>query len=451
LLWAPCAGPILGLILTGAALRGASVGTTTLLFAYALGAATSLAAALAVGGKFLKILKKYLGADIWVRRALGTAVLLGVLAISLGWDRGVLTRLSRLETESFEQKLVQLFKVDEGGLGSDQNSLKSEGDFPDINHAAVEWLNSPPLTRESLQGKVVLVDFWTYSCINCLRSLPYVKAWAEKYKNAGLVVIGVHTPEFAFEKSLPNVKNAVSELGLTYPIAIDSNFNIWKAFHNSYWPAHYFIDAQGKIRHHHFGEGKYEESERVIQELLKEQNGASTEQGIVKVNGTGIHAKSKISDVVSPETYVGFRRAANFSSIPRIVRDQPQTYRLDTATDGALALNQWGLEGRWRVEAEDALLEKPHGKIIFRFHARDLHLVLGPGPGGKPVRFHVRLDENDPKESHGVDIDEAGNGVVEKHRLYQLIRQSESEPIGDRTFEIEFLDIGVQAFAFTFG
>jgi thiol-disulfide isomerase/thioredoxin len=467
LLWAPCAGPILGLILTGAALRGASIGTTALLFAYALGAATSLAAALAVGGRFLRTLKKYLGADIWVRRILGTTVLLGVLAISLGWDLGVLTRLSRLKTETVEQKLVQLFYRDEGGLGSNSNSvantlannpnyrktdtLKIEGDFPNIDHGAALWLNSPPLTRETLRGKVVLIDFWTYSCINCLRSLPYVKAWAEKYKNTGLVVIGVHTPEFAFEKSLSNVKNAVNELGLSYPVAIDSNFNIWRAFHNSYWPAHYFIDANGKVRYHHFGEGEYEESERVIQDLLKELNGVTPAEGIVKVNGSGVHAKSKTSDVVSPETYIGYKRAANLTTIPKIVRDHSQTYRLDITGDDALTLNHWGLEGRWRVQAENAVLEKAPGKIVFRFHARDLHLVLGPGPKAKPIRFHVRIDGADPKENHGVDIKEDGTGLIREHRLYQLIRQPEESPIHDRTFEIEFLDAGVQAFAFTFG
>jgi cytochrome c biogenesis protein CcdA/thiol-disulfide isomerase/thioredoxin len=449
LLWAPCAGPILGLILTGAALQGANIGTTALLFAYAMGAVTSLAAALAVGGKFLKTLKKYLGADIWVRRVLGTAVLVGVLAISLGWDRGVLTQLSRLKTESLEQKLVQIFHtqgVEHSTPNTKPTALSVEGDFPELT-GAVGWLNSPPLTREGLLGKVVLVDFWTYSCINCLRSLPYIQAWAEKYRDAGLVVIGAHTPEFAFEKNVTNVEKAVHDFGLTYPVVIDSNFKIWRAFKNSYWPAHYFIDAKGKIRHHHYGEGEYEESERVIQELLAEKNGVQSQQGFVQVQGSGVQSKSVNSGVVSPETYVGYRRTANLKTIPPTLRDQAQNYLLD----GTLGLNQWGLEGRWKIQSENAVLLKPLGKITFRFHARDLHLVLGPGSQGKAIRFRVQLDGANPKENHGVDIDETGTGSIHEHRLYQLIRQPEVTPVQDRTFEIEFLDAGAEVFAFTFG
>lgn len=464
LLWAPCAGPILGLILTGAALKGASAETTALLFAYALGAATSLAAALAVGGKFLKTLKKYLGADIWVRRILGTAVLLGVAAIALGWDRGVLTQLSRLKTEDFEEKLLRVFRPTPdsplspafqpnspaaAGLPT-ASLLGQQGDLPELN-GAVSWLNSPPLTREALHGKVVIIDFWTYSCINCLRSLPYVKAWAEKYKDQGLVVIGVHTPEFAFEKNVSNVEKAVQDFGLSYPIAIDNAFKIWRAFHNSYWPAHYFVDARGKIRHHHFGEGEYERSERVIQALLTEKNGIKPMGGSVvgHLLGNGVQAKSQTSNVASPETYIGYKRARNFNSTPKIQPDQSQTYHYLAAEN--LTLNQWGLEGRWKIQNESAVLEKAPGKITFRFHARDLHLVLGPGQKERPIRFRVRLDGKAPQESHGVDTDSGGNGTADAHRLYQLIRQPDNTPIRDRTFEIEFLDEGIEAFAFTFG
>ncbi len=277
LLWAPCAGPILGLILTGAALQGASLKTSILLLAYAAGAATSLALALLAGGRIFAAMKRFLGTGEWIRRGLGAAVLAGVVAIAFGFDTGFLTQVSLGNTASLEQGLVDKLRqsnpqasvvTDGPGPGmmmaGKPGKLPSEGFMPPLS-GAVEWLNSPPLTREGLKGKVVLIDFWTYSCINCLRSIPYIKAWAEKYKDQGLVVIGVHTPEFAFEKSVGNVKTAVADLKIGYPVAIDSNYAIWRAFGNEYWPAHYFIDAEGRIRHHHFGEGEYEESEKIIQ------------------------------------------------------------------------------------------------------------------------------------------------------------------------------------------
>ncbi|OYX74956.1 MAG: cytochrome C biogenesis protein, partial [Brevundimonas sp. 32-68-21] len=275
LLWAPCAGPILGVILTGAALQGAGVGSTVLLLAYAAGAATSLALALLVGGRVFKAMKGALGLGEWVRRGLGALVLIGVVAIGLGLDTGLLTRISAGSTGRLEQALLS-------GIGrgapmnaapTDLANLPVEGNMPPLT-GATTWINSPPLTPQQLRGKVVVVDFWTYSCINCLRALPYVRAWAEKYKDQGLVVIGVHTPEFAFEKSEANVRDAVRRLGVDYPVAMDNDFAIWRAFKNQYWPAHYFIDAQGRIRHHHFGEGDYEGSERVIQQLLKEAGAA---------------------------------------------------------------------------------------------------------------------------------------------------------------------------------
>jgi len=449
LLWAPCAGPILGLILTGAAIKGASTSTTLLLLAYALGAATSLAAALLIGGRVFTAMKKSLGAGEWVRRALGVLVLAGVVAIALGLDTGLLTRLSLTRTNGLEQALLQ-------GVGLDRktesvavagSSLPVEGTMPELN-GAVEWLNSPPLTRASLRGKVVLVDFWTYSCINCLRALPYVEAWAEKYKDHGLVVIGVHAPEFAFEKIPDNVKRAVHDLGVTYPVALDNNLAIWQAFDNQYWPAHYFIDAQGRIRHHHFGEGEYDASERVIQQLLREAGNQDVPGGIVDPRAKGVQAAATPEDAArSPETYVGYGRGSNFAAGP-VHMDQPARYE----TPFPLQPNQWGFSGRWTIAEEKSTLDAAGGKITFRFHARDLHLVLGPGADGKPVRFKVSLDGQAPGAGHGMDSDADGNGTVTSQRLYQLIRlDSASAMTSDHTFAIQFLDPGVQAFAFTFG
>jgi len=431
-LWAPCAGPILGLVLTGAALRGTSVNTSVLLLAYALGAATSLAAALAAGGKLLKGMKRYLGADVWVRRGLGLLVLLGVLAILLGWDRGVLTRLSRIRTESLEQTLIALLHPKAAEPAALPQA--SSGNVLASLSGATGWINSPPLTPEALKGKVVLIDFWTYSCINCLRTLPYLKGWYEKYKDSGLVIIGVHAPEFAFEKDPNNVQKAVRELGISYPIAIDSQYAIWNAFGNQYWPAHYFIDATGTIRHHHFGEGDYPESEQEIQKLLAEIHPKNLPSGTLIALGGGAEAASLGNTELSPETYIGTARAEN-----RVPPTQ------------TLAPNQWSLNGVWTVGRENATLTHAPGKIRYRFHARDLHLVLGPGPSGSPVHFVVRVDGKEPGADHGSDIDSSGHGLIHEQRLYQLIRQANPMEIHNRLFEIEFTDPGVEAFAFTFG
>ncbi|HVJ53534.1 MAG TPA: cytochrome c biogenesis protein DipZ [Aliidongia sp.] len=464
LLWAPCAGPVLGIILTGAALHGASIGTTLALLAYAAGAATSLALALLIGGRVFAAMKRSLGVGEWVRRALGAAVLAAVLVIAFGLDTGFLTNLSLASTGSLEQGLLDRFQpakptdamkaggdtvADAGGamkavgkLAAPGGDLPVEGTFPSLS-GAVTWLNSPPLTPEALKGKVVLVDFWTYSCINCLRAIPYVKAWAEKYKDQGLVVIGVHTPEFAFEKNVDNVRAADTQLGIQYPVAIDSNYAIWRAFENEYWPAHYFIDAQGRIRHHHFGEGEYDESERVIQKLLAEA-GNKVSSDLVSVKASGAEAAPDLHDVDSPETYIGYDRAENFISPGGAVADAAHDYTVSEPR-----LNEWGLTGDWTVGNEHALLDKPDGGIVYRFHARDLHLVLGPSPDGKPVRFRVTIDGKPPGDSHGADTDARGEGSVTQQRLYQLVRQDGA--VSDRTFEIKFLDPGVQAFAFTFG
>ena len=452
LLWAPCAGPILGLILTGAALQGASAHTSLLLLIYAAGAATSLAVALLAGGRVFAAMKRSLGAEEWVRRILGVAVLAAVIAVAFGLDRGILTRISLASTSGVEQSLLDRLhpKVqripDQTLTITDTGETLTDSSLLSSLSGATAWINSPPLTADQLKGKVVVIDFWTYSCINCLRALPYTRAWAEKYKNSGLVVIGVHTPEFPFEKDLSNVQKAVRDLGITYPVALDNNYAIWTAFSNEYWPAHYFIDVNGKVRYHHFGEGEYDQSEQWIQELLKERpNEQSLPGGIVNVSAQGAEAAPDTSEVQSPETYVGYERAENFASPGGFKQNKASLYTIPAS----LELNQWGLAGNWIDHDQTAVLASPQGKIAFRFHARDLHLVLGPTADGKPVRFRVTIDGHAPGENHGVDTDEQGNGVVTEHRLYQLVRQKGT--IMDRVFEIEFLDPGAQAFAFTFG
>jgi thiol-disulfide isomerase/thioredoxin len=320
------------------------------------------------------------------------------------------------------------------------------GSFPLYGlSGATGWINSEPLTAKQLKGKVVLVDFWDYSCINCIRALPYVRAWAEKYKDSGLVVIGVHTPEFDFEKQMPNVQKAVQKFGITYPVALDSNYAIWNAFSNQYWPAHYFIDAKGKVRYEHFGEGEYDQSEKWIQELLKEANAKQMPASAANVQGQGIQAAADTNDVRSPETYIGYGRAEHFASPGGIKQNAERLY-----TEPAHPrLNEWGLAGEWVDHEQVAMLKSAEGKIVFHFHARDLHLVLGPSADGKPVRFRVTIDGQAPGENHGVDTDAQGNGVVNGYRLYQLVRQKGA--IADHIFTIEFEDPGVQAFSFTFG
>src|SRR5580700_2495041 len=449
LLWAPCAGPILGLILTGAAIQGPSARSSFLLLSFALGAAVSLAIALFAGNKVFSTLKRSLSFEIWIRRGLGVLVILGVAAIALGWDTNLLTKFSFVNTSGAEAHLINALGPKNPAVlpvnaAESRPILADEGPMPDLT-GAVAWLNSAPLTRDSLRGKVVLIDFWTYSCINCLRALPYVEGWAAKYEDAGLVVIGVHTPEFAFEKERANVEKAVRDLKISYPVAIDSDYKIWKAFNNEYWPAHYFIDGQGRIRYHHFGEGEYGESERVIQELLKENGATSLSEGVINVTASGAEAAPDNADVRSPETYVGYHRAEHFASTETIARDSGRAY----TPQPRLSLNQWALSGSWKVGAESAVLQTAPGKIVFRFHARDLHLVLGTTEDGRPVRFRVKLDGTAPGIDHGADVDNNGSGTVQDHRLYQLIRQKGA--VEDRTFEIEFVDPGVQAFAFTFG
>lgn len=462
LLWAPCAGPILGIVLTGAALKGANLGTSLLLSAYAAGAATSLAVAVLIGGRVFAAMKRSLGFSERIRQATGAAVLAGVAAIALGLDTGFLSQISYASTTSFEQHVIDRLdaargpeqKVEvaektaatapDGDAAAMRPALSVEGPAPSLD-GAVEWLNSPPLAREDLRGKVVLIDFWTYSCINCIRTLPYVRAWAEKYRDQGLVVIGVHAPEFAFEKKIDNVRQAVAGFKIEYPVAIDNDYRIWRAFDNSYWPAHYLIDAKGQIRYHHFGEGDYRETEEAIQDLLREAGSTSTSATeTVTPETKGAEAGADMSHMLSGETYVGYRQARSFASNETMRADAPRDYSVT-----APALNEWGLSGEWTVGAEAATLDAAKGGITYRFSARDLHLVLGPVDSGKPVRFQVTVDGHPPGPDHGADTDANGNGVVTSTRLYQLVRQSGT--VTAKTFTIRFLDPGVQAYAFTFG
>jgi len=445
LLWAPCAGPILGLLLTGAALNGASVQTTLLLLTYSAGAATSLALALLVGGKVFALMKRSLGAGEWVRRALGVLVLAGVAAIALGLDTGVLTRVSLASTGGLEQHLVDAVMPPPAPQPERKagEALPVEGALPSLD-GATAWINSAPLSAAALRGKVVLVDFWTYSCINCIRALPYVRAWADKYHDHGLVILGVHAPEFAFEKDLGNVQRAVKDLGVNYPVALDNDYAIWQGFNNRYWPAHYFIDTQGRIRHHHFGEGGYAQSEDVIRQLLTEAGQKNLPGGYVQPDAKGAEAADSQTANLSPETYVGYARAQNFVG-GALIRNDRERYQVPAT----LRANQWAFGGDWTVGSEDAQLDAAGGRIVYRFRGRDLHLVLGPGAEGKPVRFRVRIDGKPPGADHGMDTDADGNGTVSTQRLYQLVRQAQGS--GERQFEIEFLDPNVRAYAFTFG
>jgi thiol-disulfide isomerase/thioredoxin len=337
----------------------------------------------------------------------------------------------------------------EGRSGAQQMTpkvvqLRTEGELPSLG-GATEWLNSPPLTAADLRGKVVLIDFWTYSCINWRRTLPYVRAWAEKYKNQGLVVIGVHAPEFDFEKNVDNVRRAAKDMKIDYPVAIDSNHAIWRAFRNDYWPALYFVDAQGHIRHHEFGEGEYDRSEIVLQQLLAEANKGGVSHELVSVDARGVETAADWIDLKSPENYVGYERTENFVSRDGTIVDKRHVY----VAPAQLRLNHWALSGDWTMGKQATALNKTNGRIAYRFHARDLHLVMGPAARGTSVRFRVLIDGQPPGAAHGIDVDDQGNGTVTEQRLYQLIRQP--TPIADRQFEIEFLDSGVEAFSFTFG
>ena len=330
------------------------------------------------------------------------------------------------------------------GLHTASARLPVEGRLPSFD-GATGWLNSPPLSAEGLRGKVVLVNFWTYTCINWLRQLPYVRAWAEKYAAQGLVVIGVHTPEFSFEHNLDNVRRAVQDMRVDYPVAIDNDYAVWSAFDNHYWPALYFADAEGRIRHHHFGEGEYQQSEMVIQMLLAEGGSADPGHDLVSVEARGLEAAADWAVLRSPENYTGYGRTEGFASPGGVVPGKSYLYTVPAG----LRLNEWALEGDWTVEQEAATLNTAGGKIACRFQARDVNLVLGPTAPGTSVRFRVLIDGQPPGADHGTDTDENGSGMLSEQRLYQLVRQHGH--VTERTFEITFLDPGAAAYSFTFG
>jgi thiol-disulfide isomerase/thioredoxin len=336
----------------------------------------------------------------------------------------------------------------DGGSGPQRGTraaaqLPVEGDLPAAS--ATEWLNSPPLTGAELRGKVVLVDFWTYSCINWRRTLPYLRAWAAKYKDQGLVVIGVHTPEFEFEKKVDNVRRAVKEMGIPYPVAIDSDGAVWRAFKNDFWPALYFVDGRGRIRHHYLGEGEYDRSERIIQQLLAEAGTEGIGHKLVSVRPSGAEVSADLGSLKSPETYVGLEKTQNFASPGGAELGTQRVYALPAR----LKLNHWALAGQWTVGKQSIVLNGAKGQIAYRFHARDLNLVMGPVTPKTGVRFRVLINGRPPGAAHGSDVDAAGNGTVAEQRLFQLIRQP--KPIADRQFKIEFLDRGAEVFSFTFG
>lgn len=330
------------------------------------------------------------------------------------------------------------------GLHTALTRLPVEGELPSFG-GATGWLNSPPLTAADLRGKVVVVNFWTYTCINWLRQLPYLRGWVAKYNDRGLVVVGVHTPEFGFETDVDNVSRAVREMRIDYPVALDSDYAVWSAFGNHYWPALYFADTDALIRHHHFGEGEYRQSEMIIQQLLATSGSADADQEPVSVDAHGAEAAADWANLRSPENYTGYERTQNFASPEGAALGRPHTY----AAPAKLRLNHWALSGDWTMAEQATTLNAANGQITYRFHARDLHLVMGPAGPGTSVRFRVLIDGQPPGVAHGADANDQGNGTVTEQRLHQLVRQP--GPIIDRTFEITFLDPKVQAYAFTFG
>ncbi|SAK67477.1 cytochrome c biogenesis protein DipZ [Caballeronia ptereochthonis] len=454
LLWAPCAGPILGVILTGAALHGANWQTAAALAAYAVGAVSSLAVATGLGKRAFDALKRSLGFGEHLRRAMGALVLLSVAAIATGFDTRLLAHVPGAPTNGIEGWLVDVAKTKQASHEERQGArvvrvsmpvaLPVQGRLPSLD-GATAWLNSAPLSADALRGKVVVVNFWTYSCINCLRTLPYLKTWAQRYGNDGLVVVGVHTPEFGFERDTGNVKRALENLTIRYPVAIDNDYGIWRAFGNQYWPAFYIVDAQGRVRYHHFGEGGYREAEDAIRQLLAENGKPMMSADAQPVQGSGAQAAADTADIGSDETYVGYRQAQGFASPQRVKPDAAENYTLPAQ----LPLNQWALDGKWNVGGEAAVPAASRAHIAYHFHARDLHLVLGPTTDGKPVRFRITIDGKPPGASHGADVAADGSGIVTNARLYQLVRQNDA--VDDRTFQIEFLDPGAQVYSFTFG
>ncbi|MES2609717.1 MAG: cytochrome c biogenesis protein DipZ [Pseudomonadota bacterium] len=456
LVWSPCAGPVLGLVLSSAALAGPDVHTSLLLLSYGAGAAVALAAALRMGARPLAALKARWLPGVAGSRLAGGVMLAAVLAVALGVDTGVLARLTGPGAAGgFEARLLQraMPGAEAAELPQDRNGAPRPSSLP-IESTRVsldggtQWLNAAPQSIAALRGKVVLVNFWTYSCVNCLRTLPYVKAWAHKYADRGLVVVGVHTPEFAFEKDPGNVQRALRDLGIPYPVVQDNDFRIWRSFNNRYWPALYFVDAQGRVRHHQFGEGGYAASERVIEELLREAGASSpASTGAVppdaRPDTRGLGLAADAGTLRSPETYLGYEKGSRPRVTGSAVADQPANY-----TAAPLQANTWSLAGNWTLGPEFVQAHQPGGRLAVRFEARDANLVLGAATG-QPVRFRVTLDGQPPGIHHGTDVDAEGNGVTDATRLYQLIRQGGA--VKPRTVEIQFLDAGARSYAFTFG
>ena len=329
-------------------------------------------------------------------------------------------------------------------LAGESRELPFEGRLASFD-GATGWLNSEPVTPAGLRGRVVLVDFWTYTCVNWLRTLPYLRAWDAKYREAGLTIVGVHTPEFGFERNVDNIVRQSAAFGVDYPIAVDSEYGVWRAFANHYWPAVYLADGEGRIRYHHFGEGEDAATEMAIQQLLLDAGATGIDQDLVMVDPAGLEVAADWRTLRSPETYTGWRQASGFAQEGGAAFDATTSYR---APD-RLALNTWALSGRWTVAGHAAILEEAGGRIAFQFHARDVNLVMGPSSPGTPVRFRVFLDGRPAGDAHGTDVDEQGGGVIDAQRTYQLIRQA--GPIRDRRFEIEFSSAGAEAFCFTFG
>ncbi len=463
LIWSPCAGPVLGLLLSGAALAGPGTATSLLLLSYAAGAGLALWAALHISAGTLARLRAHWLPGERGRRAAGAAMLAAVLAVATGLDSRLLAQsgaLNSLGSNGLESSLLQaaLPSAQAAELAGNTaaqwsngapytSSLPVESTRPSLE-GGTQWLNAAPQSIPALRGKVVLVNFWTYSCVNCLRTLPYVNAWAQKYADRGLVVVGVHAPEFAFEKDRSNVEKALQQLKISYPVVQDNGFRIWRAFNNQYWPALYLVDAQGRVRHHQFGEGGYAATERALNELLREAQAPSAATAPApnanKVPDTGgLGMAADTASLRSPELYLGYDKGGSLRLAGRPAPDKPADYQ-----PAALRLNTWTLQGNWTLKPEWVQANGAGGRLALRFEARDANLVLGAaGPG--PLRFRLTIDGQPPGIHHGSDVDAQGYGQVDATRLYQLVRQQ--GPVKERTVEIEFLETGAQGYAFTFG
>ncbi|TDS78775.1 cytochrome c biogenesis protein CcdA [Comamonas sp. JUb58] len=458
LIWSPCAGPVLGLLLSGAALAGADTATSLLLLSYAAGAGLALWAALRISAGTMARLRAHWLPGERGRRVAGAAMLAAVLAVATGLDSRLLAQsgaLSGLASNGLESSLLQaaMPSAQAAELAGNNpgapyaSSLPVESTRPSLD-GGTQWLNAEPQSIPALRGKVVLVNFWTYSCVNCLRTLPYVNAWAQKYADRGLVVVGVHAPEFAFEKDRSNVEKALQQLKISYPVVQDNGFRIWRAFNNQYWPALYLVDAQGRVRHHQFGEGGYAATERALNELLREAQSPSAATASAPNANTvpdtqGLGMAADTASLRSPELYLGYDKGGSLRLAGRPAPDKAADYQ-----PASLRLNTWTLQGNWTLKPEWVQANSAGGRLALRFEARDANLVLGAAGAG-PLRFRLTIDGQPPGIHHGSDVDAQGYGQVDATRLYQLVRQQ--GPVKQRTVEIEFLDAGAQGYAFTFG